>query len=187
MGIGLLLLRRGRLGRILIAMRDSPAACGTLGLNMRWFRVGLFALSAGMAGLAGALFAGLRETFGATDFQFFNSLTLLLVAVVWGVTSVTGAAIGGVFLMMLPVLQSDYPALAGLAFVVVGVGAVALGRDPNGLANRLFALGRRIEALLVPVLADRWPRRPGHHRIEPEEPAGYDDLVEVSGRAPARG
>jgi branched-chain amino acid transport system permease protein len=187
MGIGLLLLRRGRLGRILIAMRDSPAACGTLGLNMRWFRVGLFALSAGMAGLAGALFAGLRETFGATDFQFFNSLTLLLVAVVWGVTSVTGAAIGGVFLMMLPVLQSDYPALAGLAFVVVGVGAVALGRDPNGLANRLFALGRRIEALLVPVLADRWSRRPGHHRIEPEEPAGYDDLVEVSGRAPARG
>ena len=54
---------------VLIAMRDSPAACGTLGLNMRWFRVGLFGLSAGMAGLAGALFAGLRQTISATDFQ----------------------------------------------------------------------------------------------------------------------
>jgi branched-chain amino acid transport system permease protein len=152
MGIGLLQLRRGKLGRILIAMRDSPAACGTLGLNMRWFRVGLFGMSAGMAGLAGALFAGLRQTISATDFQLLSSLPLLLLAVVCGVTSVTGAAIGGVFFMMLPVLQSNYPGLAGLAFVVIGFGAVALGRDPNGLANLIFALGRKVGARLAPAL-----------------------------------
>ncbi len=161
MGIGLLLLRRGKLGRILIAMRDSPAACGTLGLNMRWFRVGLFGLSAGMAGLAGALFAGLRENIGATDFQLFASLPLLLLAVVCGVTSVTGAALGGVFLMMLPVLQSSYPGVAGLAFVVIGFGAVALGRDPNGLANLAFGLGRRLSVVAGPALAERLPRVPG--------------------------
>ncbi len=161
MGIGLLLLRRGELGRILIAMRDSPAACGTLGLNMRWFRVALFGLSAGMAGLAGALFAGLRETVAATDFQLFASLPLLLLAVVCGVTSVTGAAIGGVFLMMLPVLQSSYPGLAGLAFAVIGFGAVALGRDPNGLANLIFGLGRRLERRLGPALAGRFPSLQG--------------------------
>lgn len=160
MGIGLLQLRRGRLGRILIAMRDSPAACGTLGLNMRWFRVGLFGLSAGMAGLAGALFAGLRQTISATDFQLLSSLPLLLLAVVCGVTSVTGAAIGGVFFMMLPVLQSNYPNLAGLAFVVIGFGAVALGRDPNGLANLLFALGRRLEGRLGRSVSGRLPSLP---------------------------
>ena len=160
MGIGLLQLRRGRLGRILIAMRDSPAACGTLGLNMRWFRVGLFGLSAGMAGLAGALFAGLRQTISATDFQLLSSLPLLLLAVVCGVTSVTGAAIGGVGFMLLPVLQSNYPGLAGLAFVVIGFGAVALGRDPNGIANLLFALGRKVEGRLWPAVADRMPSLP---------------------------
>ncbi len=168
MGIGLLQLRRGRLGRILIAMRDSPAACGTLGLNMRWFRVGLFGLSAGMAGLAGALFAGLRQTISATDFQLLSSLPLLLLAVVCGVTSVTGAAIGGLGFMMLPVLQSNHPGLAGLAFVVIGFGAVALGRDPNGLANLLFSLGRKVESALWPAVADRLPRRAsdpvGKHR-----------------------
>ena len=63
-GPGLLALRRGVLGRMLIALRDSPAACGTLGLDARWFRVGLFGLSAGMAGLAGALYAGLRRRRG---------------------------------------------------------------------------------------------------------------------------
>ena len=64
-------------------MRDSQAACGTLGLDLRWMRVGLFAASAGIAGLAGALFAGLRGTTVAADFQFFSSLLLLLIAVVW--------------------------------------------------------------------------------------------------------
>ena len=109
MGLLLLVLRRGVVGRLLIAMRDSPAACGTLGLDLRWFRVGLFAVSAGMAGLAGALYAGLRQTVGASDFLFFQSLLLLLFAVVFGVTSVTGAVLGGVGFMMLPVLQSDHP------------------------------------------------------------------------------
>jgi branched-chain amino acid transport system permease protein len=179
MGIGLLQLRRGRLGRILIAMRDSPAACGTLGLNMRWFRVGLFGLSASMAGLAGALFAGLRQTVSATDFQLLSSLPLLLIAVVCGVTSVTGAAIGGVFYTMLPVLQSNYPGLAGLAFVVIGFGAVALGRDPNGLANVLFTLGRKVESALGPTVSGRLPSlRPlplGGLLGRPDEPA--DDAV----------
>jgi branched-chain amino acid transport system permease protein len=149
MGLFVLALRRGVLGRLLVAMRDSPAACGTLGLDLRWFRVGLFGLSAAMAGLAGALFAGLRGTIGAADFQYFNSLPLLLLAVVFGVTSVTGAALGGIGLMLLPVLQSDHPSLAGLIFAVIGFGAVALGRDPNGLANLAFTVGRRLRMLVV--------------------------------------
>ena len=109
-------------------MRDSPAACGTLGLDMRWFRVGLFALSAGMAGLAGgAVRRAARQTIGAADFSYFNSLPLLLLAVVCGVTSVTGAALGGIGLMLLPVLQSYPPESAGLLFVVL-----ARRRGPAG-------------------------------------------------------
>lgn len=155
--IGVLTIRRGRLGRVLIAMRDSEVACGTLGLDLRWARVALFAVSAGIAGLAGALFAGLRGTVGAQDFQFFSSLLLLLMAVVWGVTSVTGAWIGGLFLMYLPVAQSDHPAVAGIAFVVLGFGAVALGRDPNGLASRMFEAGRWLNTRLYPQLVERFP------------------------------
>jgi len=173
MGILLLQLRRGTLGRILIAMRDSPAACGTLGLNMRWFRVALFGGSAGMAGLAGALFAGLRQNVSATDFQLLSSLPLLLVAVVCGVTSVSGAAVGGVLLMMLPVLQSQHPSIAGLAFAVIGFGAVALGRDPNGLANLAFGLGRKLLVWLGPLVADALPARSrtkGRRRVETAPP-----------------
>lgn len=157
MALALLVLRRGALGRVLVAMRDSPQACGTLGLDMRWFRVGLFGVSAGMAGLAGGLFAGLRGTIGAADFQFFNSLPLLLLAVVFGVTSISGAALGGVGLMLLPVLQSSNPSAAGAIFAVIGFGAVALGRDPNGLANLFFGLGRRLDARFGDRVRSRVP------------------------------
>ena len=157
MSIALLVLRRGALGRLLIAMRDSPAACGTLGLDMRWFRVGLFGLSAGMAGLAGALYAGLRGTVGAADFTAFGGLTLLLLAVVFGVTSVTGAALGGLGLMLLPVMQSDHPSIAGLIFAIIGFGAVALGRDPNGLANHLFRIGRWVRVRAIEQLRESLP------------------------------
>lgn len=195
--LALLLLRRGVLGRLLIAMRDSPAACGTLGLDMRWFRVGLFGLSAGMAGLAGGLFAGLRGTIGAADFQLLNSLPLLLLAVVCGVTSVTGAALGGVGLMLLPVLQSSRPELAGLVFVVLGFGAVALGRDPNGLANLAFGLGRRLDARFgdrvrraVPVLPLPGPRTEEDALVVPAAPAadpylGEEPLADPDREVPA--
>jgi branched-chain amino acid transport system permease protein len=160
-GWAVLLLRRGTVGRLLIAMRDSPAACGTLGLDLRWFRVGLFALSAGIAGLAGALFAGLRQTVGAGDFIYFQSLLLLLCAAVFGVTSITGAVLGGVALMLLPVLQSDHPSIAGLLFVVLAVGAVLLAKDPNGLANQLFKLGRLLERRISPRIRAKLPTLPG--------------------------
>ncbi|KAA1416405.1 ABC transporter permease [Nocardioides humilatus] len=154
-GLGVLALRRGTLGRLLIAMRDSPSACGTLGLDLRWFRVGLFGLSASIAGLAGALFAGLRGSVGAADFLYFQSLLMLLLAVVFGVTSVTGALLGGIALMLMPVWQSDHPSLAGVLFVLVGFGAVALGRDPNGLANLLFKVGRLVRDRFEPQLRER--------------------------------
>ena len=160
MGLGLLVVRAGPLGRMLVALRDSPAACGTLGLDQRWFRVGLFAVSAGMAGVAGALYAGLRGTVGAAEFQFFGSFTLLLMAVVFGVTSVTGAALGGIGLMMLPVLQADYPGIAGLFFVVIAVGAILLARDPNGLANQLFRLGNMLDRRYGTRVRERIPVLP---------------------------
>ncbi len=134
-GTGVLAIRRGRLGRRVIAVKDSSAACATLGMNVRWIRVGVFALSAAIAGLAGGLFAQLRETVAASDFQLFNNLPLLLFAVIAGVTSVSGALLGGVLLMLLPVLQSGFPAFAGVAVVLLGVAAAGLARDPNGLVS----------------------------------------------------
>jgi branched-chain amino acid transport system permease protein len=186
MAWAVLLLRRGVVGRLLIATRDSPAACGTLGLDLRWFRVGLFALSAGIAGLAGALYAGLRQNIGAGDFIYFNSLLLLLCATVFGVTSVTGAVLGGLALMELPVLRSDHPSVAGLLFVVLAIGAVLLAKDPNGLASQLFKLGRRLQARLAPAIRANLPTLPGPGNDgDPGEPSTDEATLSVPEGVPA--
>jgi branched-chain amino acid transport system permease protein len=169
----LLLVRRGVIGRMLIAMRDSPAACGTLGLDMRLFRVGLFAASAGMAGMAGALYAGLRQSVGAAEFGYFNSFLLLLLVVVAGVTSVTGATFGAIGLMLL----QNNPDAQGPLFVLLAVGAILLAKNPNGLSIYVFRLGRLAQSRLAPRLLASLPQL---DRGNDEESASRNDgdLVE---------
>jgi branched-chain amino acid transport system permease protein len=103
--LGLLELRRGRFGRLLLAARDSPAACSTLGTSVSRIRVVTFALAAGLAGFAGVFLAGVNLAVGPTDFTMFQNLPLLLLLVIGGVTSITGALIGGMLLGFAPAIS----------------------------------------------------------------------------------
>ena len=79
--------------------------------------------------------------FSASQLQFeplFNVL-LFLFAFVGGITTITGALLGGLLFAALPLVQSEAPELAGLVFAAIAVTAVALGKQPNGMAGLLFA------------------------------------------------
>jgi branched-chain amino acid transport system permease protein len=135
-----------------------------------------------MAGLAGGLYAGLRQTVGASDFDSFNSFLLLLLVVVAGVTSVTGAAFGGIGLMLL----KNNPEAQPVMFVLIAVMAILLARNPNGLAIYLFRFGRWLQSKLAPRLLaslpqlDRDDGDDGDDGDEGDETASRigDDLVE---------
>lgn len=138
-------VRRSKYGRILLAARDSEAACATLGYNTRAVRVAVFALSAGLAGVAGALYTGMNVSVSTADFLFFNSLPLLLFAVVGGVTSVTGVFIGGMtYQFVIPTVAGESPTIIGLTYVLLFAAILSLGGNPNGVANVLFNLPRRL-------------------------------------------
>ncbi len=96
----LVALRRSAWGRRLTAMRDSPVACATLGLNLLSTKVGVFALSAAIAGAGGAL-AG--RTFVVDEFGLDQSLPITMLAVVGGIGSVGGALLGGLLLGAQPI------------------------------------------------------------------------------------
>jgi len=145
--IGVLALRRGSFGRRLAAMRDSQAACATLGMDVRRTKLAVFALSSAIAGLAGALHGGLGFTAGQLDFEPLFNVLLFLFAFVGGITTVTGALLGGVLFAALPLVQSEAPEFAGLVFAVIAVTALALGKQPNGLAGLLYSLRSKREVL----------------------------------------
>jgi branched-chain amino acid transport system permease protein len=159
-GVGLLAVRRGRYGRQLAALNDSPAACATIGLRIPRLKLVVFAVSSGLAGLAGALFGGLgAQIVSSNDFMALESAVLYLLLRVGGVKSVVGALIAGTVTAVLPVLQQHVPSLGGLVFLVTGGAALLIGRFPDGIAGevgRVLSRPRRpIElASLVPERKD---------------------------------
>jgi branched-chain amino acid transport system permease protein len=166
-------VRRGRFGRRLAAMRDSQVACATLGLSLTRMKLMVFMLSAAMAGVAGALFGGLKGSAGPTDFVMFQSLPILLLAVIGGITTASGALIGGVGYAALLVLGSHVQSVNGLVFLITGLGAVSAGRNPNGIA---FAISQRVRALTT---------RRERPELEPE-PA-FEEYEEREGLAASAG
>jgi branched-chain amino acid transport system permease protein len=174
--VGVLALRRGPLGRRLLALRDSPAAVATLGGSPTRTKLLVFSLSAGLAGLGGALYGGVDRNVTPGQFSLFGppgSLSVFVLAVVGGVATVSGPLLGGQLLMMVPVfftwlgtkLKTDLTPYSQVLFGLAGIG---LGRNPGGavaeISTRFRALvtdrtvreteseanGPPIEELLVP-------------------------------------
>jgi branched-chain amino acid transport system permease protein len=134
-------LRRGEFGRRLQAMKDSPAASLTIGLDLTRTKVEVFALAAAIAGIGGFLLAGWKGTVGKDDFSLLtgtlSALPVLLLAVVGGINVVSGAMIGALILVAIPQIAADYPSLSNLMILLPGLVGLTLARNPDGLASDL--------------------------------------------------
>ena len=100
-------IRRSYFGERLLAMKDSPAACATLGLNLRRTKLLVFSLSAAIAGVGGALYGATLGTVSPDRFSFFESLPLLLLAVVGGIGSAGSAIFAGLVLYGIPLVSAS--------------------------------------------------------------------------------
>ncbi|MFZ6002581.1 MAG: ABC transporter permease subunit [Actinomycetota bacterium] len=149
-------VRRSMFGQRLLAMKDSPAAAATIGVDLTRLKLMVFALSASMAGVGGALYAGTLGSMGFERFNLFESLPLLLLAVVGGIGTASGALFAGLVLGGYPIAAGIWPVLADLNRVLPGTMGVALGRNPNGavrdIAGRYRVLGQ-VPAALAGLLA----------------------------------
>lgn len=154
-GLFLIWLRRNSLGRRLTAMKDSPVACATLGLDLTRTKIGVFALSAAIAGLGGAL---MGQTVQATNFELTSSMAVTMLAVVGGIGAVSGAFLGGMFL---GVFQGGFVSrtfgdnavglfnffdisVEDLAQFTPGFMGISLGREPSGAIPQIGAAYRGV-------------------------------------------
>jgi ABC-type branched-subunit amino acid transport system ATPase component len=72
---------RGRLGRLLRGLRDSPLALDTEGATTNVTRILVFCISSFLAGIYGALYAGFLGSVNGASFPSFSSLTIIAVVV----------------------------------------------------------------------------------------------------------
>jgi branched-chain amino acid transport system permease protein len=158
-------LRRSEFGQRLLAMKDSPAACATLGMNGRASLIGVFAFSAALAGVGGGIYGMALGSAAPDVFQFFSGLSVILVMVVFGITSFGAAGLTGLY-QGSPFFTNFFPSLTQLPLVLVGLGGIGVGTTPNGtipgsIRPVYLSVARRrwLVALIVAVVAAAWALR----------------------------
>jgi branched-chain amino acid transport system permease protein len=148
LGLALLAVRnhhRGRLGRALLAVRDDEAGADACGVDARRLRIWTFAVSSGLAALGGILLAGSARAFDAGTFDPIQGLIWFATVVVFGIDSAAGAVLGAAM-----IVGVDTTLQAGVSILVVGLGAVLIGRLPGGLIFTVRGLASSIADRIGP-------------------------------------
>lgn len=91
-------------GRAIEALRDDERVAASWGVNITAYKLLAFVISGSIAGLAGALFAGIEQVVTPVDFSFTLALTFVLMTVVGGLGVRSGVVQGGIFFAVLPTL-----------------------------------------------------------------------------------
>jgi len=96
-------------GRALISIREDELAAEAMGINTTRHKVLAFVISSAFAGIAGALFGHFRQFLHTNDFQFIRSIEIIIMIVLGGMGSITGAVLGAIVITILPELLRKLP------------------------------------------------------------------------------
>ncbi len=151
-------LVRGAIGREWMAIRDMDVAAAVIGIRPMYAKLSAFAVSSFIIGVAGALWAFIY--LGAWEpaaFSVDQSFRLLFMVIIGGLGSISGAFFGAAFIIVLPIVLSQFlPFAARLANLQISTAVTSHAElmifgslivwflivEPHGLA-RLWSLGRQ--------------------------------------------
>ena len=163
--LGCLALVNSRFGKILTAIRDSEFRVMALGYNTALYKTFVYALAAGLAGLAGALYVSERRTAGPDVISIPFSIEVVILVAVGGRGTLIGPILGAIlvnfatsyfndsgWVKVWPYLdlQKYWPIIMGGLFILVVVflpqGIVGLLRQAPGQIRKLFGRHRETAA-----------------------------------------
>jgi branched-chain amino acid transport system permease protein len=110
---------RSRFGRTVMAIREDYIASAASGINVTFYKVLTFTISAFFAGVGGAMYAHYMTAMIPTNFNFMYSAEFLTMVIIGGTGSLTGSVIGATFLSSLPELMRQFANYRMLAYSIV--------------------------------------------------------------------
>jgi branched-chain amino acid transport system permease protein len=142
MVLGVSFLRRTRVGRVLIGLRENEPNAQSFGINAVRARLTAFALSGFIAGFAGVLLVHQQRAVDPTSYSSALSLQFFVLAAIAGFGAVSGAVIGGVFIAVQTLaLNVSGPFSIFLQLVFGGLGfLILLYCIPRGLSSVVYGL-----------------------------------------------
>ena len=143
-------LRRNRTGLRWLAVRANERAAAAVGIDVARVKLGAFALSSALAGLAGCAMAFATTTLSTTSFLVIGSLVALALTYVGGISSISGALVAGALAQagIFTVIADGWTGgdggpyvfvMSGLALMVL---AIVAPDGITGVAARWTSIGR---------------------------------------------
>jgi branched-chain amino acid transport system permease protein len=133
---------KSQLGRAFEALRGSPVASDCMGVSVYRYKVYAFVISAGFAGLAGALYAYSEQYISPNTYNFELTVLFLLAVIMGGRKTRSGAILGAAIIVILPKLLDDlqlFRQVATTLAVLMAIGA-AIGVSKKITTPRAMAL-----------------------------------------------
>ena len=112
-------LMHSRDGRAIMAVRDNRIAAESVGINVTKYRLMAFTVASALAGAAGVLYAMNYSTITPSQFDFNQSILILVYVVLGGMGNIWGSIISAAFLTVLPELLRPINDYRMLLYAVV--------------------------------------------------------------------
>jgi branched-chain amino acid transport system permease protein len=147
--VALLLQRitKSHFGRVVQSIRSDEVAAAALGTNVKEYKLTVLALSAFLAGVAGALYAHYLGSLDPGRFTITESFLIISMVIIGGTMSLRGALIGTAIILLLPeglrLLELSSATLAvirQMIFALLLVGVLVL--RPAGILGKKMLTGR---------------------------------------------
>ena len=183
-------LRKHRMGRVLIGVRDNSRGVQAYGVNLTMAKLSAFAISGFIAAIAGGLLAFYLQSVDANAFTAQDSVSVFTIAVIGGLTSLPGAVLGAVVIEGVPfifdgnetvrLLTSSVGLLALLVFVPGGLSEIYFRTRDNFLRwvakrNDIHVPSLIADSLVRPDEQSEHVVEAAEHRIE----AGADIATDL--------
>lgn len=107
-------LTRGRHGRQFLSVREDETAALSLGLNTTKIKVQSFVVASFLAGVAGSIYAHLISVISPSTFGFMMSVNIVVMVVLGGMGSFTGAIVAAAFMTLAPELLRSLQSVTGI-------------------------------------------------------------------------
>ena len=151
-------LRRSRIGRAMMAIKDDELVASALGISVARIKVIAFATGAAVAGIGGGFYAHYAQYIQYSDFGADKAMAITTYAVFGGINTWLGGLLGAAVLSYLPVILQvfDHWRLEVHGAIILGVMAVRpQGVLERGLIADLRLLWRRLRAAVTASATSR--------------------------------
>ncbi len=170
-------IRRSPFYPVLLAIRDAEPFAEAAGVRTAVIKVGVFGVSAAMAGAAGWLFSFLGVV-SPGQFDWAVSLNILVMVLVGGINTTLGPIVGAMFVTMFPAVVNIDPWIQEILYGALSIFAITV--FPEGIVG---LVKRRLSGLLKPLTP---ARETEEAPIAPPVPirvteSGNDPIVECRG------